>query len=76
MKKNVKRTLALAAIFLLLSLYVITFITAFISSPAYAGFFKASLYCTVFIPIAIYAYLLVYRSFQNRKKDNTKEEKH
>jgi len=71
--KKVKRILALVGAILLLSLYLITFISALTASKHSQAFFQASLFCTIIIPILIYAYMLIYRV--TRKKENEKDEK-
>lgn len=59
--KKLQRILALSGAVLLLGLYVLTLISAILSTPYSAGLFKACLFSTVFIPIMIYAILLIYR---------------
>lgn len=59
--KNLKRILALAGVVLLLGIYALTMITALMDSPQAEGWFKASLACTIVIPVFLYACILVYR---------------
>lgn len=59
--KKLKRILALVGVLLLAGLYILTFVSALLSTPYSAGLFKACLFSTVFIPIMIYAILLIYR---------------
>lgn len=66
--KRIKRILALAGALLLLLLYSATFFFALSGSPDADGWFKASLFCTVAVPVLIYGYILVYRYLKNRKK--------
>ena len=63
-----KRILALAGALLLLLLYGATFFFALSGSPDADGWFKASLFCTVAVPVLIYGYILVYRYLKDRKK--------
>ena len=57
--KNAKRLLAVAAIVLLLGIYLLTFIFALGKSEAAGAFFRASLAITIIVPILLYAFLLV-----------------
>lgn len=59
--KKLQRILALTGVILLLGLYALTLVSAILATPYSAGLFKACLFSTVFIPIMIYAILLVYR---------------
>lgn len=58
---KLKRILALTGAFLLFAMYACTLIFAFMDSPAAAGLFKASIVCTVIVPVLLYGYALVYR---------------
>ena len=59
--KKLQRILALIGVILLAGLYLITLVSAIFATPYSAGLFKACLFSTVFIPIMIYAILLIYR---------------
>lgn len=59
--KKIKRILALAAVFLLLSMYLLTLVGALTHSEYSRALFQASLYATVVIPVMLYGYMLVYR---------------
>lgn len=59
--KKFKRILALLGAALLLGLYALTLITALMDSPQAGNWFKASLACTIVVPIFLYACILVYR---------------
>lgn len=61
MLDKMKRILALASAVLLAGLYLITLILAFADPTASKDWLKASVVCTVVIPIFLYAYLLIYR---------------
>lgn len=56
---NLKRFGALVGVILLVCLYVITLILALIGSPQTANMLKASFFLTFFIPIMIYAFVLM-----------------
>ena len=61
MLDKMKRILALAGAVLLAGLYLITLILAFADPTASKDWLKASVVCTVVIPIFLYSYLLIYR---------------
>jgi heme/copper-type cytochrome/quinol oxidase subunit 2 len=68
--KKIKRILALLVVILLLSLYALTFFASLTASPNQNALFMASLYCTVVVPIMIFAYTLVYRIVKRRAKED------
>lgn len=70
---KLKRILALAGALLLLAMYACTLIFAFIDSPAFHDFLKASVVCTVIIPILLYGYALVYRITRPPSDTDTKQ---
>ena len=59
--KKVKRILALCGVILLVLMYASTLIFAFIDRSKSMGLLKASLACTILVPVLIYAYTLFYR---------------
>lgn len=59
--KKFKRTLALLGAILLLLLYVATLIFALIDHSASMGLLKASIACTILLPVLLYAFNLVYK---------------
>lgn len=66
--KKTKKILALVGAILLVILYLSTLIFALMESDLAADLLKASLICTVVIPVLIYGYILVYRVL-NKNKD-------
>lgn len=66
--KKTKRILALIGAALLVLLYLSTLFTAVFCTKATAGFFKASVYCTILVPLILYGYLLVSRVFRSKDK--------
>lgn len=72
--KNIKRYLALAGVFLLVGLYVLALVFAFIKSPVASMLFRAAFISTFVIPIFIYANILVYRYLEQRK-DRDKDDR-
>ena len=71
MSKKLKRILALAGVIILVGLYLITFILAFVDPTDSKNWLKASIVCTIMIPVFFYAYLLVYRNL--KKPDDTQK---
>lgn len=67
--KKVKQILAILCIAFLLLLYGITFYAGITTSPAQPGLFKACIYCTITIPVFLYAYLLIYRLLKQDKAE-------
>ncbi len=72
--KKIKRVLAMIAVIFLVSLYGLTLYAALTSSPDSHALFQASLYCTVAVPIMIYAYILVYRLLKKDSQDKIHKE--
>lgn len=66
---KIKRIFALIAVILLAALYGSTVIFALSDSPNAAYLFKASIFCTVIIPVILYSYVLVYRIFGRKNED-------
>lgn len=67
--KNLKRILAVVGILLLLTMYAMTLIFAISGSESADGWFKVSLFCTIVIPVLLYAYALVYRYLKDRGEE-------
>lgn len=76
--KKIQRILALLGVILLLAMYGSTMIFALSGNPDSAGWFKASIYCTIVVPVLLYAYALVYKYLKdkNRDYDFMKDEQH
>jgi Na+/melibiose symporter-like transporter len=68
---KVKRIAAVIGIILIASLYLISFISAFFAKENAAGFFMASVFSTIVIPIMIYAYIAVYKHVHKNDKQNS-----
>ena len=65
--KNQRRLGALLLALLLLSLYGVTFFFAVSDHPDSGVWFRVSLGCTIFIPVAIYGYTLLLKAFQRHR---------
>ena len=64
MSPKIKRVVALLGVVILVGLYLITLILAFVDHTASKDWLKASIICTIIIPVFFYAYLLVYRNLK------------
>lgn len=70
---KIRRIFAAAGVVLLLGMYLLTFISAMLATPATHALFLGSLSATIIIPIFLYAYTLIYKMVY-KKKDEDKEE--
>lgn len=68
--KKFKRTLALIGAVLLIVLYVSTLIFALFDHSASRGLLKASIACTILLPVLLYAYTLVYKISKKEDDDS------
>lgn len=66
--KKIQRILALAGVILLLLMYGATMVFALSDSSSSEGWFKASVFCTIAVPVVLYAYILIYRYLKNRNQ--------
>lgn len=66
-----KRILAIIGIVMLVSLYVVSLISAIFATETSATLFKVSIFCTIIIPLLLYAYMMLCRVF--RKKDDNND---
>lgn len=64
MSPKIKRVVALLGVVILVGLYLITLILAFVDPTASKDWLKTSIICTIIIPVFFYAYLLVYRNLK------------
>ena len=67
MKKNPKQLAAIAGIGLLVTLYLFTFVTAFLQIENWDRLFMASLVATVGIPILIWIYIWIYQKITDQR---------
>ena len=70
---KLRRIFAAAGAVVLLGMYLLTFISAILATPATHALFLGSLSATFIIPIFLYAYTLIYKMVY-KKKDEYKEE--
>jgi len=65
---NKKRIAAIIGLLLMVGMYIATFIFALIDSPFARSCLMASLFCTIAVPVTVYAYLMLLNML-NRNKD-------
>lgn len=75
---NLKRIIALAGAVLMALMYISTLYFALTDNTATMGLFKASVACTIFVPVVLYAFVLFARLNNNQSETNVEdeEEKH
>lgn len=71
---KIKRILALAAAVLLVALYGSTLVFALMGSPNSKSLLMASIYCTIAVPILLYAWQLACRMFGKKKDDDSRQQ--
>lgn len=59
--KKAKRILAIIGCILLVSMYVVTIVLALTDDPNTMNAFRASSYCTIIVPVLIWAYSFIYK---------------
>ncbi len=68
MKKG-KQILALVGVIVLVLMYASTLVFALMDSPVSGDFFKASLACTIILPVLLYGFSLVHRLAQKNNEN-------
>lgn len=72
---KVKRVAAIIGVILILSLYILSLVSAFFAKQYSSGLFAASVFSTIVIPILIWWFITVYKwVHRNDKPANTMEE--
>lgn len=67
--KKLKRVAAWIGIVLLVGMYVVSLISALCKSESAHSLFITSLYCSIVVPVVIYALQMIYR-LAERKQDS------
>lgn len=70
--KKTKRILAIIGVILLIALYGSTLLFAITDRTKTMGYLKASVACTILVPVLLYAYTMIYKL--TRKNDPDTEE--
>lgn len=73
--KKAKRILALIGVILLLAMYGSTMVFAFLKDPRAGDFLMASIYCTIAVPVLLYAMTLVTRRLKDKNQELQNEAK-
>lgn len=71
--KKTKRILALIGAVLLAGMYLSTLVFALMEHENASNMLMASIACTVIIPVLLYAYSLMYRVLDRRRKEGEKD---
>ena len=71
---KIKRLLAALGSFLLFAMYALTLIFALTDHSATKGLLKASIACTILLPVLLYAFILVYRLTDKDQRRRNEEE--
>lgn len=75
---KLRRFFAIAGIVLLAGMYIATLIFSLIQGEMAASLFRASLICTIVVPVFIYIYTMIFKNMKNKrdsyKSDDSKED--
>lgn len=75
---KLRRFFAIAGIVLLAGMYIATLIFSLIQGEMAATLFRASLICTIVVPVFIYIYTMIFKNMKNKRdsyqSDDSKEE--
>ncbi len=66
--KKIKQTVAIICVVLLAGLYITTFILAMTDSTATMTYFKGCVACTIFVPLAAWAFIALHKLAMTRSK--------
>lgn len=66
---KVKRIAAIIGIIVIISMYLVSIISAIFATKYSYGLFMASIFCTIVIPLMIYLFTMVYKIVH--RKDET-----
>lgn len=72
--KKAKRILALIGVILLLAMYGSTMVFALMDDPAAQNLLMGSIYCTIAVPVLLYAMTLVTRRLKDKNREIQKEQ--
>ncbi len=70
---KLKLIFAWIGIILLAGMYILTLVFSLMHGEVAMDLFKASIYCTIIIPVFLYAYTMVYRYLKGHGEDMRKE---
>lgn len=67
---TMRRIAALAGIILLIAMYALTMVFALVKSPYSKGLLMGSIFCTIAVPVLLYAMTMVARLLRGKGLDN------
>lgn len=68
--RKTKRILAIIGVVLLVALYGSTLVFAIFDHTKSLGFLKASIACTILLPVLLYAYTLIYKLINKNDRED------
>lgn len=68
--KKTKRILAIIGVVLLVALYGSTLVFAIFDHTKSLGLLKASIACTILLPVLLYAYTLIYKLLNKKDRED------
>lgn len=68
--KKTKRILAIIGAVLLVALYGSTLVFAIFDHTKSLGFLKASIACTILLPVLLYAYTIIYKLINKKDRED------
>ncbi len=71
---RIRRILAALGAFLLFAMYAATLVFALTDHSAAKGLLKASIACTIILPVLLYAFALVYRLSSGNRDESHRED--
>lgn len=71
---KIKRILAALGAFCLFAMYALTLVFALVDHSAAKGLLKASIACTIILPVLLYAFTLVYRLTGDSRNEGDEKE--
>jgi len=72
--KKLRQILALAGVILLVGMYVLTLVFALMKNPAADRLLMAAVFCTIAVPVLLYAMILVARRLSDRGEELRRDE--
>ena len=71
--QKARRIFAIIGLILIAALYILTFVFAIMKSPASKDFLMAAVFCTIVLPVILYAIGMVTKSAADRAKKEAEE---
>lgn len=71
--KKAKRIFAFVGLALIALMYILTFIFAFMQDGRSQGFLMAAIFCTIAVPVILYAMEIVARNLKRKAEELQKE---